>query len=268
MKRFKNLIFAVIALLVIVPFVLAETVSVRPYGIATPYWYGYSAGAQSTYYLEHPTLTANDQVVSENATQTLTNKTLTSPTIGTGITGTGVISATNIADITRSIHLDLASAWLNGTGMLGNDGTTAPGISTTGTDGIPAIVYASSAETASIGWTFSVPADYSTALAFRMLVSTDTNTATSGFGMGWALFSNRDATTFSNAITQTGVTLPAGTKTPAASNAMLTFTVNATGLAAITAGDWVTVYFWNADTRAAASTTEIKGVEARYTSVQ
>lgn len=81
MKKFKNLLIAVLFILVIVPLVFADTISVRPYGIATPYWYGYSAGVKSTYYLEHPTLTANDQVVSEDATQTLTNKTLTSPVL-------------------------------------------------------------------------------------------------------------------------------------------------------------------------------------------
>lgn len=69
----------------------AITVSERPGGIATPKWYGYSNGAKSTYYLEHPTLTANDQVVTEDTAQTLTNKTLTSPTI-TGASLSGNVS--------------------------------------------------------------------------------------------------------------------------------------------------------------------------------
>ena len=187
----------------------------------------------------------------------------------TGITGTGVVSSTNITDITRSIPLSIVSAWLEGTGPIGIDGTTAPGVSVNGDDGIISIVYATSAERASLGWTFAVPADYSTALAFRMLTSTSSNTATSGFGISWELWVNKDATTFDAApYSQTTATMPAGTMTPAASNALLTFTADATALAGIAAGDWVTILIGNADTRDAGATTEIKGLEGRYTATQ
>jgi hypothetical protein len=85
-------------LLVFAAVVWAAFPSVRPDGIATPKWYGYSSGAVSTYYLEHPTLTANDQVVVEGVAQTLTNKTLTAPaittpTITTAVAPVGVGSA-------------------------------------------------------------------------------------------------------------------------------------------------------------------------------
>lgn len=84
MKRFEEIgtiATALIIGLIVATVAWAGTVSERPYGIATPKWYSFSAGDKSDYYLEHPTLTGNDQVVTEDATQTLTNKTLTSPTI-------------------------------------------------------------------------------------------------------------------------------------------------------------------------------------------
>ena len=89
MKRFiKNPILLTMLLVVLVASLAwAGTVSEKPYGIAFPYWYGYSAGVKSTYYLEHPTLTANDQVVTEDTAQTLTNKTLTAPALGTPTSG-------------------------------------------------------------------------------------------------------------------------------------------------------------------------------------
>lgn len=79
MKRSLLLLFALALLVAQAAF--AETVSVQPYGVSTPYWYGYSAGAKASYYLAAPTLSANDTAVGLAATQTLTGKTLTSPTI-------------------------------------------------------------------------------------------------------------------------------------------------------------------------------------------
>ncbi len=90
MRKFKigHIIMAIVVLAFVVTLAWAGTVHKLPYGVATPKWYGYSSGAKSTYYLEHPTLTANDQVVVEGVTQTLTNKTLTSPTLTTPALGT------------------------------------------------------------------------------------------------------------------------------------------------------------------------------------
>lgn len=179
----------------------------------------------------------------------------------------GDISSDDIADITRVITLSLCSAWLEGVGPIGIDGTTAPGINTTALDGIYGIVYGSSAEVASLGWTFTIPPDYSTGLAFRTLVSTDTDTATASFSLDWELWRNRADTTFNaSAYTQTAVGFSAGS-TPSASNEMLTLTADATALAAITAGDIVTVKLINADARVS-GTTEIKSLEARYTAVR
>ncbi len=85
-----TIIFAIVAM------AWAGTISQRPYGISTPYWYGYSSGSVASYYLAAPTLSTNDTAVGLAATQTLTNKTLTSPTIsGPTISGTaGMASAT------------------------------------------------------------------------------------------------------------------------------------------------------------------------------
>lgn len=81
----KRIILLLAALALLVAPAAAETVNVSPYGLATPYWYGYSAGAVADYYLAAPTLSANDTACGIAATQTLTNKTLTSPTL-TGAT--------------------------------------------------------------------------------------------------------------------------------------------------------------------------------------
>jgi hypothetical protein len=79
-KRIK-IIFAAGIVLAIAAIAYAGTISQQPYGISTPYWYGYSAGSPASYYLAAPTLSANDTACGLAATQTLTNKTLTSPTI-------------------------------------------------------------------------------------------------------------------------------------------------------------------------------------------
>ena len=93
MKRLRYIVTAFVALAVVAVLAYAGTVHKLPYGVATPKWYGYSSGVKSTYYLEHPTLTANDQVVVEGVSQTLTNKTLTSPTItGPTISGTATLT--------------------------------------------------------------------------------------------------------------------------------------------------------------------------------
>jgi len=162
----------------------------------------------------------------------------------------------------RGFNLPLVAAFIDGTGVMGNDGTTAPGMAET--DSIPAIVYASSAETTKIQWTFRVPADYSTGLGFRILMSSDGASAASQ-SIDWALWINADDTTFDAAsIEQTAV---AGTSaTLDVSNELITLAVDATGEAAISAGVFVTVDIWNAGT--SSNTTEIKGVQAYYTATK
>lgn len=186
---------------------------------------------------------------------------------GATITATGLITSTHIADITRSIPLQTVAAALNTAGTItaiGDDGTTAPGIGAA--DGIPAIIYAASSEVASIGWTFQIPADFSSSLSFRMIVSTDTDTSYANWGFAWNLYVNNPSVAFdATPYSQSNVTN--SVSTPSASNVLLTFTADATAAADIAAGDTVTVWFSPVDTRAS-GTIETKSLEARYTAVQ
>lgn len=66
-----------------------QTVTQFPNGISTGKIYDYdvSKGWAAGYYMDIPTLTANDEFVGKDATQTLTNKTLTNPTIIGNVSG-------------------------------------------------------------------------------------------------------------------------------------------------------------------------------------
>jgi len=157
------------------------------------------------------------------------------------------------------IFMPLAAAFIDGTGVMGNDGTTAPGLAET--DDIPAIVYASSAETTKIQWTFELPDDYGSDLGFRLLISSGVADGTEQ-SIDWQLWINDDDLTFdAAAVDQDAV---AGTSaTLDASCELITLTIDATGEAAISAGDTITVDIWNAST--SDGTLEIKKVEGYYT---
>ena len=187
-----------------------------------------------------------------------------------GITDTtGGVTATEIADITRTVQLDLNSAIIDTGGTItcmGSDTSTAPGVGAA--DGVPAITYAASTEMASIGWSFTVPADYSSGLSFRMMVSSSSDTSYASLGINWGIYVNNPNAIFDAA--SYGQTIVMNTNPSlSTSNSVLTFTPNATAAADFAAGDVVTVYFGNGDSRSStAKTTEIKMVEARYTAVQ
>ena len=95
MKKQRFLWIGVI-LLMVAGLAWAGTVSEQPNGWAFPKWYSFSEGVKSTFYLEHPALTTDDQVVAEDATQTLTNKTLTSPTITGGTLDSPTLTTPNL----------------------------------------------------------------------------------------------------------------------------------------------------------------------------
>ena len=184
-------------------------------------------------------------------------------------TSTGAIGATEIADITRSIKFDLAGAAIDTAGTviaMGADGTTAPGIGAA--DGVPAIIYAASTEMASVGWSFALPADYVSGLAFRMLISSSSDTSWASLGMCWGLFVNNNAAVFDAA--SFGQTIVWNTNVNiSTSNSYWTFTADATAAADLAAGDTVTVWFGGGDYRTGdAKTVEIKMVEGRYTATQ
>lgn len=247
----KTTLWGLLALLVFATLAFAATVSVRPGGVAFPYWYSYSAGAKSTYYLTHPTLTANEEVVSLTATQTMTNKTLTSPTITSP-----TISSPSISGLTRSFPLNIVSGYIDGTGLVGADGTTAPGIAET--DNIPKLVWAND-EVTPVQWTFRVPADYSSGMSFRVLASESSDTTPSE--IDFQLWVNSDGAVFDAAVTdnQSAVALADCDAT----NEVVTLTPTSTALSAIVAGAWITLDIFNTTT--GNGSLEVAGVDVLYT---
>ncbi len=180
-----------------------------------------------------------------------------SPTI-TGTIGTGAILPSQ-----QIIPLPLTEAYIVGTGIMGNDGTTAPGIATT--DGIPKIVWANSneASAASQQWTFRVPANYSSGLGFRFWAST--SSATSPPKVNWRLLVNGDDTAFATTwYEQTVVQLGADSATK---NDEITLTPAATALAAIAAGKVVTLEICR-DDYGLDETLEIANIHAFFTAKQ
>lgn len=130
MKRTLSLFLILIMFLALAVAVsYGQTVTQFPNGISTGKVYDYdsSAGWFGSYYLDVPTLTANDTLVGATTTQTLTNKTLTSPTITSPamtsptITGTttvtgGTFSGSTLAGAFLSISskvLSLADWYLS-----------------------------------------------------------------------------------------------------------------------------------------------------------
>jgi hypothetical protein len=85
-------VLAVLLVLALITVSYGQTVTQFPNGISTGKIYDYSttSGWVDSYYVDIPTLTANDTFCTLAGTQSLTNKTLTSPTITGGtITGAG-----------------------------------------------------------------------------------------------------------------------------------------------------------------------------------
>jgi hypothetical protein len=86
-KKISILITILLYLFFFPAFLAAQTVARHPYGAAVPRLYDISTYGQGTsigsYYLDFPTLSANDTITGLTTTQTLTNKTITAPTIDT-----------------------------------------------------------------------------------------------------------------------------------------------------------------------------------------
>jgi len=145
------------------------------------------------------------------------------------------------------------------------DDASAPEMGTA--DNIPAIIWDNSGETAGIQKTFRLPPDYvaDTALVFYALISSNTADGTST-KLDWMLWDNADGTAFDAAeIGQSTVT-----STEASLDVkcdVLTLTLDATGIAAMTAGHFYTIEVFNATTHATANL-ELKGFDGVYTAKQ
>ena len=163
---------------------------------------------------------------------------------------------------TQTFALPLSAAFLVSTGVMGNDGTTAPGMATT--DGVPAAVYASSGETTKMEWTFELPNNYADGLEFRVMLSSSAATST-GQSIDWQFYVNEDATAFDAAAISQAAVAPTSA-TLSTKNEMITLVLDATGIAALVAAtpgtSVITVDIWNATT--SDNTTEIKSIQGRY----
>jgi len=170
------------------------------------------------------------------------------------------VNTSLLFDITRTKTMSLASFYSTASDTFLTD-STEPNVALL--DAVPGIVYASSAEVTSIMRSFPLDADYSGALKFHAMVSSSTST-TDGMSLDWGIYVNEDDTTFDTSL----IPQASGSiSTPCnGSNEVMTLTLDATGLAAISAGDLITFALWNSDTRPGkVNTTEIKGVWRSYT---
>lgn len=194
-----------------------------PYDISTPHIYDYSSGAKSSYYLDMPTLAAN-----------------------------GIFSQVT----TTSINIPLTAWYIDSTSVIGNDGTTSPGITTV--DGVPAIVWAKAeqAETYRITHSFKLPSNYSSSLYLRVWASESSETTHSRIEV--ETWRNADATAFSTTENEVGV-MVIGTDGSTKNDVM---TKQITLPATLSAGDWITIGLWPS---VGSGNTEIKGVEVYYT---
>ena len=105
-RYLKSGLLVVLAVLAIVAVAYAATVSQKLYGVASPRYYSMTygdSGSVGSYYLEHPTLTGNDQFVAEDATQTLTNKTLSGASNTLSDIGNSSLTA-GLAYFTVALH--------------------------------------------------------------------------------------------------------------------------------------------------------------------
>lgn len=186
---------------------------------------------------------------------TITGATMSSPTL------TGTIATGAILPSTHVIPLPLSEAYIVGTGIMGNDGTTAPGFASV--DGIPKLVYLNSTENASLQWTFRLPSNYSSGLSFRVWAST--SDATSAPKIRWLTVINSDEVAFAvTSYEQSAVQLGANS---AVSNEEVALTLDATTQAELAAGRLVTLEIAN-EAYGLDGTLEIANIHAYFTAKQ
>lgn len=185
----------------------------------------------------------------------------------TGISGTGVVSATNIANVVRYVHLPLSN-WAietTGAGSTVGVGWTAITASTTPgweiDDSVVNLNWATG-ETSPVQQTFTVPADYASGGDFLAAFTLSTADPLNSIDFDVYINTPSAAAGADTAATnQTAMVLPALTSTLS----QVTLTV-ATDFATLAAGDSVTLRLWGG---AGGSDKELKGdVLFRYTATQ
>lgn len=150
------------------------------------------------------------------------------------------------------IPVDLASVFVDGTGPITN--ATAPNLTTV--DNVGAIVYDDSSETAEIQFSWFPDVSF-TAMSVKLLVTSDDASGADN-SIDWSIFVHGDDVAIPSAIAQTHATLTSATLD--VSEELVTLTLDATGIAAVTAGtSGVTIAVWNQGS-GAAETLEIKKI--------
>lgn len=142
---------------------------------------------------------------------------------------------------TRRIPIPLGSVMVDGTGPITD--STAPNLATT--DNVAAITYDNSGETAEIQFTWVPDANF-TAMSVNMICTSSNATGTDN-AVDWSIFVHGNDVDIPSAIAQTGASLTSTTLDT--SEELVTLTLDATGIAAVTAGTSpVTIAVWNAST--------------------
>lgn len=160
------------------------------------------------------------------------------------------------ASVTRTIYFDIGAAAVDGANDV--DDASAPNLTTV--DGVPAILWDTTAEVAAVQWSFPVPADYSTGMTFYALISSDGTG--SGTAVDWALTKNAHGVAFGSQIAQTAVAASPGT-TLSTKPFLLTFTPDTTGAALFVDGAVITLELFNSST--SDNDVELRAVWAEYT---
>ena len=139
------------------------------------------------------------------------------------------------------IPIPLGSVMVDGTGPITD--STAPNLATT--DNVAAITYDNSGETAEIQFTWVPDANY-TAMTVNMICTSSNATGTDN-AVDWSIFVHGNDVDIPSATGQTGASLTSTTLDT--SEELVTLTLDATGIAAVTAGTSpVTIAVWNAST--------------------
>ena len=174
----------------------------------------------------------------------------------------GTISATEIADIQKSIPLYLPAGMEDG----GNDLDDASTPTLGEVDNVPCLVWDDSDQTTAAKWTFRLPPNFviGGACGLYALLSSDEADGTD-IALDYAWWVNNDGIGFDGtAIGQDPVSCTSSTLD--ISNEVLDLAANSTAITAFTAGTWVTVEVFNASS--GSGTTELKGLEFYFQSTQ